>query len=155
VEARFRAPGLGSALDKGALLSTTAQPGWLGGYLTNSALLLGCAEMLVLSVLMGQERATAVLRPALGLLLVLNALVLFLLCADVRPALARIYSPRQLWQLGLLTLGGGTLVPLCLVLVSGSPAVLLAAVLLLVLGSLAIRFVIIRVPHALADHAGG
>jgi formate-dependent nitrite reductase membrane component NrfD len=39
-------PALGSALYKGVLLSTNAQPGWrdarwLGGYLTNSALLLG------------------------------------------------------------------------------------------------------------------
>jgi hypothetical protein len=70
-------PALGAAAYKGVLLSTNAQPGWrdarwLGGYLTNSALLLGCAEILALSVLMGQASATAVLRPALGLLLVLQ-----------------------------------------------------------------------------------
>src|SRR5216684_54494 len=70
-------PALGSTVYKGVLLSTNAQPGWrdarwLGGYLTNSALLLGCAEMLVLSVLMGQDGAAATLRIALGLLLVLN-----------------------------------------------------------------------------------
>jgi hypothetical protein len=46
-------PALGSAIYKGVLLSTNAQPGWrdarwLGGYLTNSALLLGCAELLAL-----------------------------------------------------------------------------------------------------------
>jgi hypothetical protein len=149
------APALGSALYKGVLLSTNAQPGWrdarwLGGYLANSALLLGCAGLLALSVLLGQGRTTGVLRPALGLLLVLNALFLCLLLADLRPALTRIYTPRQLWRLGLLTLGGGTLAPLCLVLVGGSPPVLLAAVLLVLLGSLAIRFVIIKVPPALA-----
>src|SRR5258707_12113540 len=72
-------PALGSATYKGVLLSTNAQPGWrdarwLGGYLTNSALLLGCAELLALSVLMGQENAAAILRPALGLLLVINVI---------------------------------------------------------------------------------
>jgi len=46
-------PALGSAAYKGVLLSTNAQPGWkdarwMGGYLTNSALLMGCAEQLVL-----------------------------------------------------------------------------------------------------------
>jgi hypothetical protein len=147
-------PALGSALYKGVLLSTNSQPGWrdarwLGGYLTNSALLLGCAALLALSVLMGQEPATAVLRPALGLLLVLNAVVLFLLLAELRTALAQIYTPRELWQLGLLVLGGGTLAPLCLVVVGGSSPLLLAAA-LLVLGSLVIRFVIIKVPHALS-----
>src|ERR1700751_5491403 len=55
-------PGFGSAAYKGVLLSTNAQPGWkdarwLGGYLTNSALLMGCGELLVLSALMGQTQA--------------------------------------------------------------------------------------------------
>ena len=113
-------PALGSAAYKGVLLSTNAQPGWrdarwLGGYLTNSALLLGCAEMLALSVLMGTESAAAILRPALGLLLVLNVIPLGLLLANLRPVLARIYTREQLWRLGMLTLGGGTLIPLCLV----------------------------------------
>ncbi len=148
-------PAFGSALYKGVLLSTNSQPGWrdarwLGCYITNSALLLGCAVLLALSILMGQERATTILRTALGALLVLNTLALFLLLADLRPALARMYAPGQRWRSGLLTLGGGTLVPLCLVLVGGSPPVLLAAVLCLLLGSLTIRFVIVRVPHALS-----
>ena len=148
-------PAFGSAAYKGVLLSTNAQPGWrdarwLGGYLTNSALLLGCAELLALSVLTGQERATAVLRPALGVLLALNAVVLFLLLADLRAALLRMYAPRRRWVLGLLILGAGTLAPLCLAIVGGGPLVLLAAVLLLLLGSVAIRFAIIQVPHALS-----
>ena len=76
-------PALGSAVYKGVLLSTSSQPGWkearwLGGYLTSSALMLGCAEMLVLSVLMGHARAAAIFRPALGLLLVLNLIPLCL-----------------------------------------------------------------------------
>jgi hypothetical protein len=152
-------PALGSAVYKGVLLSTNAQPGWrdarwLGGYLTNSAFLLGCAGLLALSVLMGQGRATAVLRPALGLLLVLNALVVCLLLANLRTALSRVYAPGRLWQIGALALGGGTLVPLCLVLVGDGPPLLLAAVACLLLGSLAVRFVIIKIPHALSDRAG-
>jgi hypothetical protein len=151
-------PALGSAAYKGVLLSTNSQPGWrdtrwLGGYLTNSALAGGCTLLLGLAVLLGQHSAIAVLRPALVVLLVLNAFFLFLLLAELRTALARIFAPRQLWQLGLLTLGGGMLAPLCLLLVSDSPAVLLATVLLLGMGSLAIRFVIIKIPHALAEPA--
>src|SRR5947209_1894797 len=125
-------PALGSAAYKGVLLSTNAQPGWrgarwLGGYLTNSALLLGCAEMLALSVLMGQAGAVATLRPALGLLLVLNAIPLGLLLANLRPVLARICTREQLWRVGMLTLGGGTLIPLGLVLVGDGPPLMLGA----------------------------
>jgi Ni/Fe-hydrogenase subunit HybB-like protein len=146
-------PALGSAAYKGVLLSTNAQPGWrdarwLGGYLTNSALLLGCAEMLALSVLMGQESAVATLRTALGLLLVLNAIPLGLLAVNLRPVLARIYTREQLWRVGTVTLGGGMLLPLGLVLVGSSPPLMLGAGMFLLLGSLLIRFLIIRIPHA-------
>jgi hypothetical protein len=145
-------PALGSAVYKGVLLSTTVQPGWrdarwLGCYLTNSAFLLGCGEMLALSVFMGQERAIAVLRFALGLLLVLNTVVLFLLFANLRPTLSRLYTARRLGQIGMLIIGGGTLAPLGLILLGDSPPLLLAAVTFLLLGSLAIRFVIVRIPH--------
>jgi len=151
-------PALGSALYKGVLLSTNSQPGWrdarwLGGYLSNSAILLGCAALFALAVLMGQENAAAVLRPAVELLLVVNVIFLCLLLANLRAALGQIYSARQLWQIGLFVLGGGAVLPLCLLLVGGSPPLVLAGVLFLLLGSLAIRFVIIKVPHALADHA--
>src|SRR5437764_13281002 len=82
-------PALGSAIYKGVLLSTNAQPGWrdarwLGGYLANSALLLGCAELLALATLLGQERAGTILRAALVLLLVLNVVPMGLLVADLR-----------------------------------------------------------------------
>jgi hypothetical protein len=148
-------PALGSAVYKGVLLSTNSQPGWrdarwLGGYLTNSALLLGCAEMLALSVLMGQDSATSVLRPALVLLLVLNVVPLFLMVADLRPTLSRIYTRRKLYRLAALCVGGGTLVPLGLLLLGNSPLPVLAAVLFLLLGSLATRFAVVRLPHASA-----
>jgi Ni/Fe-hydrogenase subunit HybB-like protein len=146
-------PALGSAMYKGVLLSTNAQPGWrdarwLGGYLTNSALMLGCVVMLAVSILMGQEPAAAILRSALWLLLVLNVIPVALLIANLRPALARIVSRERLWSVGILTLGAGTLIPLCLMVVGSSPPLMLGAVALILLGSLIIRFLIIRIPHA-------
>jgi hypothetical protein len=148
-------PALGSAVYKGVLLSTNAQPGWkdarwLGGYLTNSALMLGCAEMLVLSILMKSEPATAILRPALGLLLALNLIPLCLLLGDLRTTLSRIYTRRELYGVGALSLGGGVLIPLFLLFVVGSPLFTLSAVMFILLGSLVIRFVIIKLPHASA-----
>jgi len=145
-------PALGSAVYKGVLLSTNAQPGWrdarwLGGYLANSALLLGCAEMLVLAAILGQERAVVLLRPALVLLLALNLVPLGLLVRNLRPVLSRVYTPRQLAHLTVFGVGVGTLVPLVLLLAGGSRFPVLAAVLFLLLGSLALRFTIVRLPH--------
>jgi Ni/Fe-hydrogenase subunit HybB-like protein len=148
-------PALGSAVYKGVLLSTNAQPGWkdarwLGGYLTNSALMLGCAEMLVLSVLMKHASAAAMLRPALGLLLVLNLIPLCLLAIDLRTTLSRIYTRWELCGVGALSLGGGVLIPLFLLCVVGSLLFTLSAVMFILLGSLVIRFVIVKLPHASA-----
>ena len=145
-------PALGSAVYKGVLLSTNSQPGWkdarwLGGYLTNSALMLGCAEMLVLSLLMNNASAVAILRPALELLLVLNLLSLCLLGLDLRTTLSRIYSRQELYGVTVLSLGS-LLVPVGLLLVSGSSPLMLMAVALVLLGSLFIRFVIVALPHA-------
>jgi hypothetical protein len=149
-------PALGSALYKGVLLSTNSQPGWrdarwLGGYLTNSALLLGCAELLALAELLGQERASALLRPALLLLLVLNLVPLGLVGMNLRPALSRAYTPQQLGRLAALCVGVGTLVPLALLAAGGGSLLVLTAVLCLLLGSLAARFVIVRLPHAASE----
>jgi len=146
-------PALGSAAYKGVLLSTNAQPGWrdarwLGGYLTNSALMLGCAELLGLSVLMGQESAATILSTALGLLLVINVIPLGLLLANLWPVLARINTREQIWRVGMLTIGGGTLIPLGLVLVGVNPSLMFAAGMFILLGSLIFRFLIIRIPHA-------
>jgi Ni/Fe-hydrogenase subunit HybB-like protein len=139
-------PALGSAVYKGVLFSTSSQPvwkdaRWLGCYLTNSSLMLGCAELLALSILMEQERAVAILRPTLGLLLLLNAITLTLLAFEVKRSLMG--TPY-----GRLGAGGGMLVPLVLLAVGGS-APLLGAVLLIVLGALVIRLEIVRMPHVL------
>jgi hypothetical protein len=144
-------PALGSAAYKGVLLSTNAQPGWrdgrwLGGYLSNSALLLGCAGVLALAILLGESVAGTVLRRALAVLLILNVVALVCLIADLRATLALIYTPTQLWCIGMLVLVGGMLVPWCLLFVNWPPLVLLA-VLVVLLGSLAIRLILIKIPH--------
>src|SRR5271155_4549022 len=144
-------PGFGAAAYKGVLLSTNAQPGWkdarwLGGYLTNSALLMGCAELLVLSALMGQTQATAILRTAFIVLLVLNVIPLGLLFANLRPAHALLYTRGQQWRVGVL-IAAGALIPVGLMLLKGDLVFILAAVIFLLLQSWLIRFVYVKIPH--------
>jgi hypothetical protein len=144
-------PGFGSAAYKGVLLSTNAQPGWkdarwMGGYLTNSALLMGCGELLVLSSLTLQTQASALLRIAFMVLLVLNVIPLALLFADLRPAHARLYTSAQQWTVGTL-IAAGTLIPLALMLVSGGLLFGLVAVIVLIAQSWLIRAVYVKIPH--------
>jgi Ni/Fe-hydrogenase subunit HybB-like protein len=144
---------LGSAVYKGVLLSTSAQPGWkdarwLGGYLTSSAITLGGAGMLTLSLLMGEGRAVAALRFALGILVTVNLIPLGLLVADVRVALARAYRLPGLFGLAAVCLGGGALLPFYLLVVNDITGLLVVAALCIALAGLAIRFAIVRLPHA-------
>jgi hypothetical protein len=145
-------PALGSAVYKGVLVSTTAQPGWrdarwLGGYLTSSAVMLGCAQMLVLASLMGYESAAAMLRPALGVLLILNLIALGLLIVDVRATLSHA-STRAMYGVGALAIGGGAMMPLGLLLGGGTSGFALATAMCIALAALAVRFAIVRLPHA-------
>src|ERR1700678_1389041 len=144
-------PGFGSAAYKGVLLSTNAQPGWkdarwLGGYLTNSALLMGCGELLVLSALMEQKPATAILRTAFIVLLVLNVIPLGLLFANLRPAHALLYTREQQWRVGAL-IAAGALIPLGLMLFNGDLPFILVAVIVLLVESWAVRFLYVKIPH--------
>jgi Ni/Fe-hydrogenase subunit HybB-like protein len=145
-------PGFGAAAYKGVLLSTNAQPGWkdarwLGGYLTNSAVLMGCAELLVLSALMRQTHATAILRTAFIVLLVLNLIPLALLFANLQPAHARLYTREQQWRVGALIFCAGTLIPVGLTLLSGGLPFVFGAMIFLLLESWAVRFVYVKIPH--------
>src|SRR5580704_17331066 len=138
-------PGFGAAAYKGVLLSTNAQPGWkdarwLGGYLTNSALLIGCAELCVLAGLIGQTHAAAILRIAFIVLVVLNVIPLGLLFRNLQPTHARLYTREQLWRVGALIFAGGTLIPLVLTLLNGGLLFESVALIFLLLGSWAIRF---------------
>jgi hypothetical protein len=144
-------PGFASAAYKGVLLSTNAQPGWkdarwLGGYLTNSALLMGSAELLVLSALMGQTQATAILRTAVLVLLLLNVIPLALLFANLRPVHALLYTTAQQWRVGAL-IAAGTLIPWGLMLFNRDLLFLSVAVIVLLAQSWLIRAVYVKIPH--------
>jgi hypothetical protein len=144
-------PGFGAAAYKGVLLSTNAQPGWkdarwLGGYLTNSALLMGCAELLVLSAVMRQTQAIAILRTAFIVLLVLNMIPLGLLFANLRTIHAQLYTRGQQWRVGTL-IAVGALIPLGLMLLNGGLLSISVAVIFLLAESWLIRFVYVKIPH--------
>jgi hypothetical protein len=144
-------PGFGSAAYKGVLLSTNAQPGWkdarwLGGYLTNSAILMGCGELLVLSALMRQTHANAILRVAFIVLLALNVIPLGLLFVNLRPTHARLYTHAQQWRVGVL-IATGTVIPLGLMLLGADLLSILVAVVFLLAESWLIRFVYVKIPH--------
>lgn len=145
-------PAFGSAAYKGVLLSTNAQPGWkdarwLGGYLTNSALLIGCGELFVLSALMENMHATDILRIAFIVLLLLNLIPLALLFANLQPTHAQLYTRAQQWGVGVLIFAAGTLIPLILALLNRSLLFTFAAVLFLLLQCWLIRFVYVKIPH--------
>ena len=144
----------GAAVYKGVLFSTTAQRGWgdarwLGGYLINSALALGVAELLLLAAVTGHFEVGDALRLALRLLLLLNLLALALLLADVREALTAARGPRALASAGIVAVLAGILVPLWL-LAADAAAPLVLAVVLIVVGELVVRFEIVHLPHLLA-----
>jgi hypothetical protein len=146
-------PAFGSLAYKGVLFSTSSQPGWkdarwLGGFLANSALMLGSAEMLAISVLTGHPQAAAALRSVVMLLLLLNVIPAGLLLSESRKTLSRLHHDRRVYLALALTFVGGTLLPLILLLVGDRAPWLLGTVSLILLGNLAIRFLIIKIPHA-------
>jgi hypothetical protein len=134
-------PALVAAMYKGVLFSTTAQPGWcdarwLGGYLATSAVLLGCAELLLLALFLGQPGATAALRTATLGLLVVNGIGLALVVKDV---------PR-LRSASAVAGAVGIVAPLALTWLSG-PAPFVAATVLTVAGAVVVRRALVYLPH--------
>jgi len=151
-------PALGAAVYKGVLFSTSAQPGWsdarwLGGYLSNSALLLGTAALLFLATLMGEPRAVVVLRLVLMVMVVLNLAALGLLVAELRTSLSRAHSPRALVVLTALVVGAGSLIPL-LLLALGATRHIAGAAFFVLLGAAVARAEIVRLPHRLGEAVG-
>lgn len=122
----------------------------MGGYLVNSALCLGAAEMLVLITLTGHgSEALDALCVAARLLLGLNLVAIWLLAADVRVPLTVAIGSPGVAVLGVLAIVAGVLVPLWLV---GS-STLLGMVLtfgLMLVGAGAVRHAIVQMPHRLA-----
>ena len=137
-------PAFGSLAYKGVLFSTSSQPGWkdarwMGGFMANSALMLGCAEMLAVSVLTGHLKAADSLRTVLMLLLPLNIIPAGLLFAESHKTLLRLYRDRQVYLASVLLFVGGTLIPLVLLLMGDSVPGILGVALLILLD---VRFVI-------------
>jgi hypothetical protein len=152
-------PGFGSAAYKGVLLSTNAQPGWkdarwLGGYLTNSALLMGCGELLVLCAVMQQTEAIHTLRIAFIVMLVLNAIPLSLLFANLQPAHALIYTREQQWRVGAL-ITAGAVIPLLLMIFSNGIPIISLAMFCLLAQSWLVRAVYVKIPHNSSSKSHG
>jgi hypothetical protein len=144
--------GFGSAAYKGVLLSTNSQPGWkdarwMGGYLTNSAILLGGAALLVVSALTGQAEAVSILRTAVIALVVINVIPQALLLRNLQPTLERLFTREQMWRTGALTFTAGTVIPLVVLVLGDGLFVVFGAAVSLLLGSLVIRFVYVKIPH--------
>ena len=147
-------PALAAAAYKGVLFSTTAQRGWadarwFGGYLLNSALVLGAAELLILGPILGQPQAVAMIRLVSVLLLPLNLVALGLLLADVRPALTDARNARSFAVLVVVSVVGGILAPLGLLALGGGLLLVVAVVLILV-GATMVRHEIVQLPHRLS-----
>jgi hypothetical protein len=150
-------PAFGSLAYKGVLFSTCSQPGWkdarwLGGFMANSALMLGCAELLALSVLTGDTRAAEALRAVALVMLPLSVIPAGLLFRDLRGTISRLYTHRQIYLALTLILVGGTFLPSTLLLLGKSAALSLGAVVFCVLGSLAIRMLLLKIPHRSQGH---
>jgi hypothetical protein len=146
-------PALGAAVYKGVLFSTTSQPAWsrarwMGAYVTNSALLLGTLELLLLASVMGSPAAAAELRLGAMLLLVLNLVALVLLLANLRGPLSEVHGARASVVMSAVVVLAGILVPLSL-LAWGAPLGTLVAGLLILAGSFGVRSEIVRLPHLL------
>jgi hypothetical protein len=145
------APALAVAVYKGVLFSTSSQPGWkdarwLGAYLANSAIVLGCAELLVIAELSGQEAAVACLMAALALLLVVSVAPLLLLFFDVRDDLSRSHSRAALGIIAALVVGIGLVLPLLLLATPGAGNRLAAAA-FVIFAAVVDRYGIVQLPH--------
>lgn len=147
-------PALGASLYKGVLFSTTAQPGWretrwLGGYLVNSAFLLGAAFLLGLAVILDQQQAGRVLRPALIALVPLHLVALGLLLPEIGPSLSEVRTRGERVRLGAVVVGG-ILAPL-LLLVLKSDMTHLVVVALLITSAAVARAELVLLPHRLQE----
>ena len=94
--------------------------------------MLGCAELLLMAVWGGYDRAAALLKTAFAFLLVLNGIPFGLLIADLGPASSSHRGPGRLAVVAVLVLGVGMALPLVL-LAGGEPGRTVPAVILLLL----------------------
>lgn len=143
-------PAVGSILYKGVLFSVTSQPGWqdarwLGGYISNSAILLGCSLLLALAAVAGQGEAAAVLRAALLGLLLLDVVFFFLFYRGIAKVFRQRYGENGRLFFWLSVVALGWIVPF-LLLLQGEIVEMVPAVFLLV-GALAVRIGFVYLPR--------
>ena len=119
----------------------------MGRNLTNSALLMGCAELLAPSALMRLTQSTAILPIAFVVMLVLNVIPLGLLFANLKPTHARLYTREQQWRVGVFMIAAATPIPLGLMVVSGGLPFIFGVVIFLLTGTWVIRFVYVKISH--------
>ena len=109
--------------------------------------MLGCAEMLALSSVLGAARAESLFRVALVIQILLNVVPLGLVSQTLRATL----NPNATRLVMGFTLPAflavGLLLPLCLLFVGRGLASSLSVLLLLTLASFGIRSVLIWLPH--------
>ena len=68
--------------------------------------------------------------------------------SELRETLWRIYRDQQVHLALVFSFAGGTVIPLILLLVGDGASWILGAVSLILPGSLALRFLFIKIPHA-------
>jgi Ni/Fe-hydrogenase subunit HybB-like protein len=143
-------PAVGAILYKGVLFSVTAQPGWraarwLGGYIANSAILLGCSILLALAAVLGQGGAASILHAALLGLILLDFLLFILLYRGVAATFKQRFDAngQMFFWLGVIALGW--IVPF-LLLVQGEIVELLP-VLFFLLGAIVVRIWFVLLPQ--------
>jgi hypothetical protein len=93
------------------------------------------------------DGATAILRIAFIVLLVVNLIPLGQLFANLQPTHARLYTRKQQWLVGVLIFAAGTLIPLGLMLLNGGLLSVFGSVVFVLVVSWVIRFVYVKIPH--------
>lgn len=143
-------PAMGGVLYKGVLFSTTSQPGWqqarwFGAYITNSAVLLGCALVLALAALLGQAEAARTLRAATLALIVLDIVFFALVYRSIAPVFRARFGPNQKTFFWLTLVAAGWILPLLLLL----QGALLEAlpIVFIVLGAITVRNAFVMIPR--------
>ncbi len=147
-------PAFATAVYKGVLFSTTAQPGWkdcrwLGAYFSNSAVTLGSWTLLVLATVAGYERAAHGLRPVVLVLTLSNAVPHAMVVRIFQPIILRLYGRARLTALGALWIAFGFVIPVALLFLGGLACVLAGFALILIAAWL-IRSEIVSMPHKIA-----
>ncbi len=150
----------GVAMYKGVLLSATSQPvwgelRWLGADLSISAGACGCATMLTIAAVLGDLTAMMTLRPATGIVLILQASALGFTLQHTNRVLKHRTGGMEIifWNVMAIVVGGVlpallALLPLPIDVMEISSYVILA---LTLAGAFAFKHLLVTIPHRLSQ----